>query len=304
MSSSSKKFDGYTMGHTKTTTASHAARTIHSDAAFVLPHIQPHYRILDIGCGPGTITAGFLELVPHGSVTGVDLGNAILDQARENTQALIARSPDVPRGGITYQEGDVLVGLKFKDNTFDIIFSSQVLIHLPEQPTAVRALREMRRLVKPGGIVATRDAAGMLFYPEYNLEKLLGQNILKGIGQDGWPGPKMRRYYRQAGFDVDGLRENGQKQVVIGVGSNVHGGTKDERKDYIRYVSNGHIISMLIIARKYIRRFDPGEPVRGSWIKAGISEEEIKDCIQACEKWADTEDAWAATIQSEILAWK
>jgi hypothetical protein len=65
MSSSSNKYDGNTMGHTKTTTASHTARTIHSDAGFLLPHVQPQYRILDIGCDPGTITAGFfLELVP------------------------------------------------------------------------------------------------------------------------------------------------------------------------------------------------------------------------------------------------
>jgi ubiquinone/menaquinone biosynthesis C-methylase UbiE len=131
-------------------------------------------------------------------VTGVDLGNAILEQARENTQALIAHSPNVLRGDIRYQEGDVLAGLKFEDNTFDMVFASQVLIHLPEQTIAVRALKEMRRLVKPGGIVVTRDAARMFFYPEYNLERLWGQNLLKAIGQDGWPGPKMRRYYRQS----------------------------------------------------------------------------------------------------------
>jgi ubiquinone/menaquinone biosynthesis C-methylase UbiE len=239
MSSSSNKHDGYTMGHTKTTTASHAARTIHSDAAFLLPYIQQHYRILDIGCGPGTITAGFLELVPHGGVTGVDLGDTILEQARENTKALIARSTNVPRGDISYQKGDVVAGLEFEDNTFDMVFASQVLIHLPEEAATVRALNEMKRVVKPGGIVATRDGAKMLFYPEYDLEKLWAQNLLKGIGLDGWPGPKMRHYYRQAGFDVDGMRDNGQKQVLIGVGSNVYGGTKDERKAYIRYGKKG-----------------------------------------------------------------
>ncbi|KAF1812800.1 putative arsenite methyltransferase [Eremomyces bilateralis CBS 781.70] len=286
---SSNENKSYTMGHTKSSTASHATRTIYSDASFLLPYIQPYYQILDIGCGPGTITAGFSELVPHGSVTGIDLGHTILQQARENTHALIARSPDVPRGETTYQEGDVVVGLKFEDNTFDVVFASQVLIHLPEQVSVVRALNEMRRLVKPGGIVATRDGAKMLFYPDYNLEKLWEQNLLKGIGLDEWPGPKMRGHYRQAGFDVDGLRENGQKQVIIGVGSNVYAGTMDERKAYIR---------------TFTRRFNPGEPFRECWIKVGISEEEIQDCIGAFEKWANTEDAWATTVQSEVLAWK
>jgi hypothetical protein len=64
------------------------------------------------------------------------------------------------------------------------------------------------------------------------------------------------------------------------------------------------IVSMLTFTRTFTRRFDSGEPFRESWIKVGISEEEIQDCIEACEKWADTEDAWATTVQSEVLAWK
>jgi hypothetical protein len=61
---------------------------------------------------------------------------------------------------------------------------------------------------------------------------------------------------------------------------------------------------MLTVIRTFTKRFDLGEPFRESWIKAGVSEDEIKDCIRACESWADTEDAWATTVQSEILAWK
>jgi ubiquinone/menaquinone biosynthesis C-methylase UbiE len=241
MLASNNKYDGYTMGHTKSTTASHASRTTHSDAAFLLPYIQQHHRILDIGCGPGTITAGFLELVPHGSVIGVDLGNDILEQARENTQSLTSSRSSVPRGSITYQEGNVVEGLKFEDNSFDVVFASQLLIHLPEEKATVRALSEMRRVVKHGGIVATRDGAKMLFHPDFNLEKLWAQNLLKGIGLDGWPGPKMRHYYRLSGFDVDGSRDNGQKQVIVGVGSNVYGGSKDERIAYMKYVGRNKL---------------------------------------------------------------
>ncbi|KAF2228664.1 S-adenosyl-L-methionine-dependent methyltransferase [Viridothelium virens] len=252
------------MGFTKSTTARHASRTTQSDAAFLLPYIQPHHHILDIGCGPGTITAGFLELVPHGSVTGIDLSSTVLQQAQETTQALIARSPETQRGKITYQEGDVVVGPSLQDDAFDVVFASQVLVHLPGQNTAVRALKEIRRVVKAGGI------------PEYNLEELWGQNALKGIGIDEWPGPKMKGHYRQAGFDVD-------------VGSNVYAGTIDERKTF---------------ARSYTGRFNPGEQCRESWIKAGVSDEEIRDPVQTLEKWADTQDAWATHIQSELLAWK
>jgi ubiquinone/menaquinone biosynthesis C-methylase UbiE len=291
------------MGHTKTTTASHASRTIHTDASFLLPHIQPHHHILDIGCGPGTITAGFLALVPQGSVVGIDLTLTVLKQAWANTQDIVKRSPDVPRGDIELQKGDVVAGLKFRDGTFDVVFASQVLIHLSERDR-VRAITEMRRVVKPGGIVATRDGAGMLFWPECGLEKLWVRNLLRGIGLDEWPGPKMRRYYREAGFDVDGRRENGEEQVVIGVGSNVYGGAEVERKAYVRYDSSAHNALVLMIARTFTRRFDLGEPFRESWIEVAISEEEINACIQAFEKWGDTEDAWATTVQSEVLAWK
>lgn len=58
-STTCKPESGYKFGYSKTTTSSHSSRTIHTDAAFVIPHIQPHYKILDVGSGPGTITIGF-----------------------------------------------------------------------------------------------------------------------------------------------------------------------------------------------------------------------------------------------------
>src|SRR4051812_14282356 len=72
----------YTPGHSAAVTAFMARRSAESHAAFLLPHLRPHWRILDVGCGPGTITVGLAERVPGGSVLGLDLHSGQVAQAR------------------------------------------------------------------------------------------------------------------------------------------------------------------------------------------------------------------------------
>ena len=63
--SQAKQADNYTQGYSDAVVSSHQSRTVYSDAAFLLSHVKPTDRILDVGCGPGTITIGFAKLVPH-----------------------------------------------------------------------------------------------------------------------------------------------------------------------------------------------------------------------------------------------
>ncbi|KAF8495038.1 S-adenosyl-L-methionine-dependent methyltransferase, partial [Gautieria morchelliformis] len=100
-------------------------------------------QILDVGCGPGTITADLASLVPKGHVTGLEYAPEVLTQAR---------STAAQRGltNIEFVVGDVN-GLDFPDGTFDVVHAHQVLVHVGDP---VQALREMRRVAKPGGIVA------------------------------------------------------------------------------------------------------------------------------------------------------
>lgn len=146
----------YTHGHAESVLRSHRSRTAESSAAYLLPHLSPGRSLLDVGCGPATITADFVGLVAPGTVTATETDEATLDLAR----AELGR-----RGiaGVRLAVADVH-GLPFDDDSFDVVHAHQVLQHV-EDP--VQALREMRRVCRPGGVVAARDAdyAAFTWYP-------------------------------------------------------------------------------------------------------------------------------------------
>jgi ubiquinone/menaquinone biosynthesis C-methylase UbiE len=118
-----------------------ALRTAAKEGAFFVPFLRPGMRVLDLGCGPGSITLGLAETVAPGEVIGVDLQPSQVAQA----QALGAA-----RGMMNarFEVADVY-RLPFPDGSFDAAFAHVVLMHLREP---VRALAEMRRVLRPGGI--------------------------------------------------------------------------------------------------------------------------------------------------------
>jgi len=273
----------YTFGHSNATTATHAARTANSDAAFIIPYIKATDRILDVGCGPGTITFGFAEYVPEGSVTGTDYTPEIVQRASAFALSKISEDDGKSRGKVDFVLGNVLERLPFEDGSFDIVFSSQMLTHMRDDDSII-ALKEMRRVLKPGGICSSRDGAFLHFWPpSFNLETLYVGNMFKAMGVEGLSGPKTASRYRAAGFDVDGGK------VKIGTGSNCYTAGKEATKAY---------------ADRMTGRLKKGDGFRLSWEKAGISDEEIEEASEAMRKWSETEDAWAAILQSEVVAWK
>jgi ubiquinone/menaquinone biosynthesis C-methylase UbiE len=136
----------YTHGHAPATLRQHGLRTAEEAAGFLLPELRPGMRLLDVGCGPGSITRGLAERLAPGEVVGLDLSPDALAVAREDAAA---------RGlaYLRYELGSVYE-LPFADASFDAVFAHQVLQHLRE-PRA--ALVEMLRVLKPGGLVAVRD---------------------------------------------------------------------------------------------------------------------------------------------------
>ncbi len=278
-----KQQTNYTQGYSNSTVATHQLRTVETDAAFLIPHIKKTDKILDVGCGPGTITRGLAKCACEGTTIGIDISKDVLDKAK----ALAAEDSTPESGAVIFDEGNVLEGLTYPDNSFDIVFCSQLFPHLPPPDLPARALTEMRRVLKPGGILATRDAADLHFYPQgLDVNRLWVRNLYrvlrKGAPELEMPGADMPALFRSVGFDVDGGK------VRVGAGTTVFSGPEARRW----------------FANRNIGQLQEGDSFRQRWLDAGISEEEIQQTLQAIEEWATTEDAWYAALQCEMLAWK
>ncbi|HQU25718.1 MAG TPA: methyltransferase domain-containing protein [Acidimicrobiales bacterium] len=134
----------YTHGHHESVLRSHRWRTAENSAGFVLARLAPTARVLDVGCGPGTITADLARRVPEGEVLGIDRSAPVVEAARSQHGA----------ENLSFRVGDVYA-LDLADASFDVVYAHQVLQHLTRP---VDAIAEMRRVLKPGGLLAVRDA--------------------------------------------------------------------------------------------------------------------------------------------------
>lgn len=146
----------YGLGYAPSVLHSHAQRTAENSAAYLLPHLRPDMAVLDVGCGPGTITLDLAGHVPEGRVVGIDVGEDAL---------VVARGEAARRGDTRTQFllADI-IGLPFPDGEFDVVHAHQVLQHVADP---VAALRGMARVCRTEGWIACRDAdyETMTWYP-------------------------------------------------------------------------------------------------------------------------------------------
>jgi 2-polyprenyl-3-methyl-5-hydroxy-6-metoxy-1,4-benzoquinol methylase len=184
----------YTHGHHESVLRSHRWRTAENSAAYLLPHLQRGMKVLDVGCGPGTITADLAAIVAPARLVAVEVSAEALE---------IARSEAAARGqaNIDFAPGDIN-DLEFPDASFDVVHAHQVLQHVADP---VSALREMRRVCRPGGVVAVRDSdyAGFCWYPEVPALddwRALYHAVAKANGGDPDAGRKLLSWAQAAGF--------------------------------------------------------------------------------------------------------
>lgn len=189
-----KKPDRYTHGHHQSVLRSHQWRTAQNSAAFLLPHLAPSMSLLDVGCGPGTVSLDLAHWLPTGQVTGIDLSADVIDIARE-TQ----RTSDVVN--VTFEVGNVY-DLTYGDGSFDVVYAHQVLQHLSDP---IDALGQMRRVVRNGGIVALResDFGGFTWSPDNQmLDRWMEiyQALTRRNSVDANAGRHLHAWVRKAGF--------------------------------------------------------------------------------------------------------
>jgi ubiquinone/menaquinone biosynthesis C-methylase UbiE len=189
-----KDREQYTMGYGPAATALMARRSAQNHAGFFLPHLKAGMNVLDCGCGPGTITLGFAEIVDPGTVVGTDI---------EESQVALANESASRRNLSNVRfEAASIYDLPFAAASFDAVFMSALMGNLQEPGLA---LREVYRVLKPGGVIGVKefDHGGDIVYP---LEPAMAKydefylRLRSEYGHDPEGGRKIGAFLYDAGF--------------------------------------------------------------------------------------------------------
>jgi ubiquinone/menaquinone biosynthesis C-methylase UbiE len=197
--------DKYELGYSQPVLNFLGSRTAESHAAFFLPRLQAGWRLLDAGCGPGTITLGLARAVQPEQVVGIDVEDGQFATSREQAEG--ERLPIEFRKASVYE-------LPFPDGSFDAVFSHALFTHLGDPGVA---LRELRRVLRPGGLIGVRasDMGGILVDAESEAPaRALSAYLAKPREdtKDPYVGRKLGRLLRHAGFTV--LSQTASYEVI------------------------------------------------------------------------------------------
>ncbi|KAF9174302.1 hypothetical protein BGX21_003570 [Mortierella sp. AD011] len=269
MSSAPPPPNVYSSDHSKGVIKTHGWRTAANSASYLMPYLQPTMKILDVGCGPGSITIDLARLVPDGSVIGIEYTSDPLPKALESA---------VGQGvmNVEFRVGDAHK-LEFPDNTFDVVHAHQVLQHIADP---VLALREMKRVTKPGGIVAVRESIAPSWYPESaGLTAFweLQTRMARAKGGNPHPGTHIHKWAMQAGFD--------RSQINCTAGTWCFS-TPEEREYWGGSMEERTLSSAFADIA----------------LKGGhTTMDELKQQAAAWREWIQAEDGWFAFLHGEIV---
>ena len=229
-------------------------------------------QVLDVGCGPGSITISIAKQIPIGHVTGVEYVTDPLEGARE-----LAKAEGV--SNIAFQEGNIHA-LPFADNSFDIVHAHQVLQHIADP---VHALREMRRVAKKGGIVACRESAELSWYPEsagISKWREVTECMQRAKGGNPHPGRMIHVWAREAGFSSTDVQKSAGAWCFGSDEERAYwGGSMEERAR-----SSGFAKS--VVEEGFA---DPGD---------------LEIIARGWREFVEDQDAWFGLLHGQILCWK
>jgi SAM-dependent methyltransferase len=262
----------YTHGHADSVLRSHRWRTAENSAGYLLPHLRSGQRLLDVGCGPGTISIDLAARVAPGEVVALDAAADVVEAAR-------AAATEAGSANVVAEVGDVY-GLRFDDGHFDVVHAHQVLQHVSDP---VAALREMRRVCTPGGLVAARDCVyrAMHWYPEApGLERWLEVYCAVAEANGGEPdaGSRLLSWAKAAGFDESGVTCTASQWCYA---------TPTERSWWSELWAERTTTTSLASRA----------------VELGVSDaDELAELGAAWRRWGAHPDAWFAVPNAEILA--
>lgn len=258
----------YTHGHHESVLRSHSSRDIANSAEYLRPHLAEGARLLDVGAGPGSITVDFAAHVAHVTATEID-----------ETALSLSRDLAASRGldNIDFSVEDVHA-LSFGDDSFDIVHAHQVLQHVGDP---VQAMREMRRVTAPGGVVAVRDAdyAGFIWFPVLpELDRWLDlyRRAARANGGEPDAGRRLLAWARAAGFDD-----------ITATSSTWTYATPEDRSWW------GGMWADRILESALARQLVDSDMA---------SPDELRQISDAWKRWADDGDGWYLVPHGEIIA--
>ena len=260
----------YTHGHSAAVLSAHSRRGAADSAAYLLAHLRAGMDLLDVGCGPASITADLAERVAPGRVVALDAAAGALEAARKTLR----------ERGLSEQveltSGDVMA-LPFEDASFDVVHAHQVLQHLADP---VGALAEIRRVTRPGGIVAVRDAvySAMTWFPEpAGMERWRSVYMATARANGGEPdaGSRLLSWAREAGFT----------DVTASASTWCYATPADRAWQSQTW------------AQRSLTSFGPRA------VELGLADgADLETMAQAWRQWGASEDAWFVVVHGEVLA--
>jgi ubiquinone/menaquinone biosynthesis C-methylase UbiE len=246
-----------------------ASRTAEREAAFFLPYLKPGMRLLDCGCGMGALTSSLAERLSPGEVIGID---------REPSQLEAARAWAAEKGihNVRFETGSIYE-IPYPDASFDAVFAFTVLEHLSEPR---RAMREMRRVLKSGGVAGIYD-------PDY--EAFLQAPSTPGLQELN---QLMRRFSEENGSPYYARH---QRQYLLEAGFS--------RTQGFAFAVGGGDQQMLPFTYQVMLK-PTFESLRPWIIEHGLADDAHLDALLAeARAWSERPDAFFALMQCAAVAW-
>lgn len=263
--------DIYSVGYDDASAEFFGRRRAATHARFFLRHLMPGTRLLDIGCGPGTITVDLAQVVAPGEVVGVDLEPSQIELAQ-------ARAAAEQIQNVRFQAADIY-SLPFDNDSFNAIFLHGVLEHLTDP---IRALHEVQRVLKPGGVVGSRhaDFGGFLIEPSFPpLDQFasLFSRLMQHNGADPHAGRHQFRWLNEADFEA----------ITMSASYDCWTSTPDEKAVTARFLQS------LVGDSSFARQL----------LEAGLADQALLQSLrEAFAEWAIIPTAFAAEAWTEAIA--
>ncbi|KAL8417567.1 hypothetical protein RB594_001288 [Gaeumannomyces avenae] len=278
-----------------------AERNVENSVPYILPildSLPANFTLIDVGCGPCSITIDIAQRYPHATILGLDSPDA-LAIARGNINVagvtnitlmagdalnLRAAADYVPVEKGSGGEGSGTdLGELLRNGGFDVAHTHQVMLHVQDP---ARLMRELRGAVKKrGGVICCRDAelGSMIVHPNSQvLSRFFSiiPSIMSNHGADPEVGRKLLEYALKAGFK--------RSEVEISMGQML-ASTQEERKSLAELFLGGNL-----------QQADVTGP-NTAFVRAGLKPDAVYEVLRAWREWVEIEYGWCFIANAQVV---